>query len=365
MLDAYSTVVGQIYEASLDASAWPEAMGAACRFVGAPMGGIGSYAIGPKRYDIHIFSGYEAHWVELYREKYGAMNPLVGATSGRDIGQIKCLSVAGLIGAFDGQPMYEEWVKPQRILDIAEVVLDATVSHVATLDFVTRVEDGVLTGENLRKIELLFPHIRRSVLIGRVLKMHRRGEGELSGVVDGLAAGVFVLGGRGEILRGNAAGAAMLSAGRLVTAPGGVLRFASLEADRALREALRGERGASTALRDADGASFVAHVAPLSAVAAEDDLETPGGKIAVFVNATHPDLAPALETLARTYGLTGAESRVARAVAEVGATPMVARTLGVSVTTVRTHLRSLFEKTGARRQVEIVSLLQGFASPLR
>jgi DNA-binding CsgD family transcriptional regulator len=104
-------------------------------------------------------------------------------------------------------------------------------------------------------------------------------------------------------------------------------------------------------------------VLPLSAAAAEDDLEAPGGKVAVFVSATHPDLAPALDTLARTYGLTAAESRVARALAEVGSTPMIAQALGVTVATVRTHLRSLFEKTGARRQVEIVRLLQGFASP--
>jgi DNA-binding CsgD family transcriptional regulator len=374
MLDAYSTVVGQIYEASLNASAWPEALDRACQFVGAPMGGIGSYAVGEKRYDIHIYSGYEAHWIELYRKKYGAMNPLAGPTGGRDIGEIRCLSKAGLIGAFDGQPMYEEWVRPQRILDIAEVVLDATVSHAATLAFVTRVEDGVLSGENLRKIELLFPHVRRSLLIGRVLKMHRRGEGELSDLVDGLAAGVFVLGDRGEILRGNAAGAAMLSEGSLVTASGGALRFASAEADRALRDALHGAKtgssapggkGTSTALRDAVGRSFVAHLLPLSAAAAEDDFEAPGGRIAIFINGAHPDLASALETLARAYGLTGAESRVARALAEVGATPMVAQALGVSVATVRSHQRSLFQKTGARRQVEIVRLLQGFASPLR
>jgi DNA-binding CsgD family transcriptional regulator len=371
-LDDFSTLVGQIYEASLDVSVWPQTLDAVCRFVGAPMGAMGSYSVSQRRHDIHIFSGYEAYWVDLFRAKYGAINPLLGSTNGQGVGEIRCLSAAGLIGAFEGQPMYEEWVKPQRILDLAEVVLDATVSRAATMTFVTRVEDGVLTGENIRRIELLFPHVRRSVLISQVLNNHRRSEGELRGVVDALAAGVFVLGARGQILRSNAAGVALLGAGEVVAARGGVLKFAGAEADRALRDALRGAeagslalggKGTSIPLRAPSGESYVGHILPVSEAAAEGALDAPDGRIAVFVNATHPELAPALETLARTYGLTAAESRVARALAEVGSTPVIARTLGVKVATVRTHLRSLFEKTGARRQVEIVSLLQGFASP--
>jgi DNA-binding CsgD family transcriptional regulator len=371
-LDDYSKLVGEIYESSLDVSAWPATMEAACRFVGTPMGALGTYSVLEKRFELQILSGYEPPWVDLYREKYGAMNPLAGMTNGRGVGDIFSLSGAGLIGAFEGDPMYEEWVKPQRILDGADVILDATVTHAATLSFVTKVEDGLLTADQLHRIELIFPHVRRSVLISRVLKMHQRSEGELSGVVDGLAAGVFILAARGEVLRSNASGAQMLSAGALMTAPGCVLRFRNVAADRALREALAGvEAGAATlggkgtsiALKAPSGESYVAHVLPLSAAAAEDDLEAPGGKVAVFVSATHPDLTPALDTLARTYGLTAAESRVARALAEVGSTPMIAQALGVTVATVRTHLRSLFEKTGARRQVEIVRLLQGFASP--
>jgi hypothetical protein len=43
-LDDFSTLVGQIYEASLDVSVWPQTLDAVCRFVGAPMGGDPAYA---------------------------------------------------------------------------------------------------------------------------------------------------------------------------------------------------------------------------------------------------------------------------------------------------------------------------------
>ena len=47
-----------------------------------------------------------------------------------------------------------------------------------------------------------------------------------------------------------------------------------------------------------------------------------------------------------------------------GGVPEVAPVLGVSETTVRTHLRHLFEKTGASRQADLVKIVAAFTNPL-
>ena len=44
--------------------------------------------------------------------------------------------------------------------------------------------------------------------------------------------------------------------------------------------------------------------------------------------------------------------------------PEVATALGIAETTVRTHLGRVFEKTGTRRQADLVKLAAGFACPL-
>ena len=44
---------------------------------------------------------------------------------------------------------------------------------------------------------------------------------------------------------------------------------------------------------------------------------------------------------------------------------MVAEDLGISETTVRSHLKHVFEKTGTKRQVDLVKLVAAFESPLR
>lgn len=61
--------------------------------------------------------------------------------------------------------------------------------------------------------------------------------------------------------------------------------------------------------------------------------------------------------LSSTFGLTPAETRVALALSE-GTTPSgIAAGLNISRTTVAFHLRNIFQKTGSRRQAELVARL--------
>jgi DNA-binding CsgD family transcriptional regulator len=66
---------------------------------------------------------------------------------------------------------------------------------------------------------------------------------------------------------------------------------------------------------------------------------------------------PAVATIAQIYRLTVAERRVLTAVVDSGGVRSVARALGISEATVKTHLQNIFGKTGARRQIDLVKLV--------
>jgi DNA-binding CsgD family transcriptional regulator len=70
------------------------------------------------------------------------------------------------------------------------------------------------------------------------------------------------------------------------------------------------------------------------------------------------------EAVCRAFQLTPAELRVLFAIIEVGGAPEVAQVLGISETTVKWHLRHLFDKTGTHRQAELVKLVAGFSNPM-
>jgi DNA-binding CsgD family transcriptional regulator len=69
------------------------------------------------------------------------------------------------------------------------------------------------------------------------------------------------------------------------------------------------------------------------------------------------------ELLAMTYGLTPAETRVVSCLLAGRSPSESARELRVSPTTARTHLRSVFRKTGVSRQQDLL-LLAARLSPL-
>jgi DNA-binding CsgD family transcriptional regulator len=52
------------------------------------------------------------------------------------------------------------------------------------------------------------------------------------------------------------------------------------------------------------------------------------------------------------------------AIVEVGGVPEVASVLGVSESTVKTHLQRVFDKTGANRQADLVKLVGSYMNPL-
>jgi DNA-binding CsgD family transcriptional regulator len=72
--------------------------------------------------------------------------------------------------------------------------------------------------------------------------------------------------------------------------------------------------------------------------------------------------APPVE-LVSLFDLTPAEARVARSLAAGETVDDIAAAGGVAHSTVRTHLRSILEKTGCHRQAEVVALLTGISAP--
>jgi DNA-binding CsgD family transcriptional regulator len=71
-----------------------------------------------------------------------------------------------------------------------------------------------------------------------------------------------------------------------------------------------------------------------------------------------------LATIADACELTSSELRVLRAVTEIDGVTSIAAALGVSRTTIRTHLRNLFQKTGAKGQADLIRLVVAVDSSL-
>jgi DNA-binding CsgD family transcriptional regulator len=188
----------------------------------------------------------------------------------------------------------------------------------------------------------------------------------VSAALDGFAAAIFLVDLAARIIYANANGWTLLSASTVVRECAGRLTAIDPAADRGLRRSLLAFRGEpfvtaqpmAVPLRAHAGAgTWLAHVtAPIprrrDAVAS------------VVIREATIDLTGALAAVASTYKLTPGESRALAAIVDHGGVRPAARALGLSDTTVKSHLRQIFAKTGTNRQADLVRLAAGFTCPV-
>jgi DNA-binding CsgD family transcriptional regulator len=268
---------------------------------------------------------------------------------------------------------YKEWARPQQLADFVSAVLERSATGAAMFGVFRHERDGPADEEMRRRMRLIIPHIRRAALIGRVIDLKTAEAATFVDTADGVSAGMFFVDAGGRIVHANASGHAMLTQGSPLRAVGGRLVPNDASAQQTLNEVYAmAERGdAAVGAKDIavplialDGGRHVAHVLPLTSGARRRAGTAYAAAAAVFVQQAAMDTPSPQEVIGKLYKLTPTELRVLLGIVQVGGVPEVAETLGIAESTVRTHLRQLFEKTGAKRQADLVKLMAGHASPL-
>ncbi|MBN9695016.1 MAG: hypothetical protein J0L85_04400 [Zoogloea sp.] len=107
---------------------------------------------------------------------------------------------------------------------------------------------------------------------------------------------------------------------------------------------------------DTGAAVCVVHAAPLCGASELLGLGPRRGGVVFLYDLEEAASIPA-ERLIRLYGLTPAEAGLALEVVRGGSSESMAGRLGISVNTVNTHLRRIFDKTATHRQADLLKLL--------
>ncbi len=265
-------------------------------------------------------------------------------------------------------------MQPQGFVDFVSCHLDKSGGSCIPLTVIRHERDGLVDEHALARMNLLVPHVRRAALIGNVIDLRTCEAATLADTMDGLAAGIVLVDGAGRVTYANANGRAMLDDGTILAGRGGRLSARDAEADQALKEVFAaaesgddavGSKGVVVSMVAPGGQRYVAHVLPLTAGARRRAGRTYDAAAALFVHEAALETPSMPDALAKAYRLTAMELRVLLGIVQVGGGPSVAEELGISETTVRSHLRHVYQKTGTNRQADLVKLVAAFESPWR
>ena len=211
-----------------------------------------------------------------------------------------------------------------------------------------------------------------TVLHPKVIDLSKIETALLADTFDSLAAGVFLLQENGRIAHANKAGHALLRDGNLLRSANGMVRPANEHARATLHRAFLdaaesdiGSRsgGIAIPLEARDGERYMAYILSLTSGAREKMGRLYSATIAMFVHKATLHRPSLIEAVATQFKLTPSELRVLFAVIEVGGAPQVASAFGLSLDTVKTHLKRVFAKTGTKRQVDLVKLVAQYMIP--
>ena len=370
--ETYSDLIGAIYDAALDHALWPAVLERIARFVDGRAAGLLSKDSVSKLGDIHYNWGISEHYVRLYRDthwKFDPLTPLLFSDVGEVTGRMDFVDDA----EFREGRFYREWVAPQGLVDAANVVLEKSATSFAILSVVRGEEHGQVDAAMRHRVGLLAPHLRRSVLIGRVIDLNAAQAADFSELIDGLAASVFLLGADGRVIHTNAAGHELLRDGTLVQLRGGRLSATDRNSHDALIDALQaagggdvalGTRGIALPLLSRSGERFAVNVLPMRSSRRSLVAAGQGAVAAIFIHRAAQEIPTQPEVIAQTFRLTPAELRVLLGIVEIGGVSETAEALGIGEATVKTHLHRLFGKTGTSRQADLVKLMAAYSSPL-
>ena len=360
-----SNCIGLVYDAAIDASAWPAALLATRELLGAANAALGLSDLLTFRTLLMVTQGVP----DAFRDRLDDYTSEVGEI----FGEIVLNPTRPLDEPFvftrdtDVQRglqnrYYREWVAPQGIVDVIGLVSIRQANRLASFSFGSRTP---ISDAQVVLLRLLAPHLRRAVTISDLIEARTIAATSFIAAVDRLLIGVVLVDGAAQIHHVNRAGEEQLVHGRGVKLVAGRLAAAepgaNLELQRAIAEAATNPvRLGATALGlpvSLPGETpILAYVLPLGGREAS---------VAVFVQAADAIGAASEATVVKIYDLTPAEARVMMEIGGGKSPKNAAQDLGVSESTVRTQLSRVFQKTGTARQADLRDLLRSLSAPVR
>jgi DNA-binding CsgD family transcriptional regulator/PAS domain-containing protein len=367
-----SKLIDRIYGTVADPARWPDVLVSVSDHVDA-MGGMLLYCAPPgKGRTLQVLGRLSEERCAVYREHY-VWNPWSCAM--RDVPFGKAVSANSLVepGAIFKTDFYADVLAPEKQLDILNISHRAMSRDggVGGFGFTLAARAAERAPTNVRRLQRLSPHLCRALDVTIELGRIAEGPQKLAAVLNVMPSAALLLDSRQRIVHANPAAEQLLRAGDgLTSASNGGLRLSAVLPDervalsRSLAQALLVAEGSGDLLGEPLRVTRLSGAGPLLVVPVP--LPPPAfslweltdtARLLVLVIDPGARNLGAATILQAAFGLTPAEARVATLIGSGLSGPQAAQVLGVSPTTVKTHLSRCFEKLGVRSQVELANML--------
>jgi DNA-binding CsgD family transcriptional regulator len=380
----FSALIDRIYQGATDPGAWPEIIQHISAWLGAPKIILFTPLVVPAAGGFMFPHGISQRYFELWPTHHKPMD--LWAQRALESGFV----VQGRVGVgtelvpaveLAASRWYTEVLATEDIFQmLTSIVFDGSDGQNPCV--VCSVYRGLdaesFDDDDKQKLSLVLPHISRA--LGVMLKL-RNAEFKMAAsyaALDRIGSGVFLVGGDRSILFANRAAKTVLaendglSLRKSAAGTLGQLFSGNVETQIAIETALNSavepmakavpHFAQSVRVRRPSGQ--LPYALQFSSLASNNEFGHGKGAPQAIVFVTDPaqEIQVDPELLRKTYGLTPAEIRVAVALCQEGVIEDVAAKLGVNVSTVRSHLKLVYQKAGVDNRTRLTKLIVSLAA---
>lgn len=220
--------------------------------------------------------------------------------------------------------------------------------------------------------QLLLPHLQQSIVLHSQLKRTESERTLYADAIDQLAMGSIILDGQARVLRTNNAAQMLLQGNPALQVKNGLLLVGDRNENKAFRslvdQVLQAHRDSEPGfvkafrLGPAEAANSLGLlIRPLPLVESSEGKANPS--VGIFISDPNQRRVVPADVLAELFGFTPAESSLALLLANGLTLDEASDELGVSRNTAKSHLSSVFSKTGITRQTKLVQLILKSVAP--
>jgi DNA-binding CsgD family transcriptional regulator len=261
---------------------------------------------------------------------------------------------------------YTEWLGPQNLHHRLCAVLSREGATAVFLEVMRPREWAGFAAGDIDRCRVLLPHLQRALRTRRRLAELEVERDAALRALDQLPWGVVFVDEHGHRLAANRHAQEILVAGDGLTARGNTLRAELADETARLEELLTSALDRTGEKRSRAGGTLSitrpsgAHPLSVAVVPLHIEIENLGERgpiAAIFVADPDLPLDSHEQHLRALYALTAGEARLASWLLQGKSVDEAAAAMGITVNTARAYLKRIYNKTGVRRQPELMRLL--------
>ena len=365
-------IISQIYDAALEQEQWTDVIKNITQTLNAEQGYI--RIIDTTSNNVQLCYGYnkDLSWVQAFKDYYVHQDPWLNKILKSENSVIACTHHHISNEKYEAMEYYQDFVRPQKIHYGLGGVLNVGKNITAYLALNRKKENQGFQNKQLENLQFIAPHLQKALLINEKTRHIDIENNLFRDALSQINSPLLLVNKNGKVLFINPHAEKIIEHQTGINIKNDNISFVSSKQNKILHNLIHQatknkihsslqQGGAMNYIDPFNKTSLSILVTPINPDRTNIDTQS-DNNVLLLLNANNQEAPLTTELLIALYKLTTAEARLTVHLCQGLTLAEISEKFSLSINTLKTQLRSCFNKVGVSRQAELVRVIHNNAS---